>query len=647
MTTSEVPLWLRGVAVAETVTAPLVALVAEAAGVQPPKDLPGFLDGLSADGVLDCDDPGDGVFRLDEAYRSVVLEELGQLPGGLHQVRDDLIRLGLTRVRQSLSGQLALWAHQNADWAALSALWLKYPPAVWGTMTQSSVGVFAQVPAQARQAHPVLSQAAAITAALDSAEAGSSSEQAVRRLRHDGRMLHSGWASLSSLDSAVRAGSIWMTAQRTMAGHPDPLDDAWATRRAVSALIDRQTLAGNSPTSTAQTFFHTTSATTAMLRGDLYQARSDCEQAMMLSQPGDIWALVGAALEALTLSIAGNPHGCQRAAEWFDAHEPTCGAFAGVANPYLHLALALKAIRALDRKAATEHLLQAAALEEGSEFWSAYAWIRSVHDLTWRDPDYGLARLDAAVARNPAAGGYETLSDTLAVGARADLLCSAGRVYEAKALLRAAANSKLNRYHLVSEARMHLCSLNAAEAIRVADRGAHDPAINAPGRAQLLLIRSAALRLLGAGAEAVRTDLRAACTLCTELTDVLPFVFLPAGLRAELLEFHDQISHEAPCVLDDPVIRERLGQVWANLESAPALVHLTPREEILLPLLATSATVDVIAKRLQVSVNTVRKQVVTLREKFGAPTRAAMISRAYALGLLAGRRAGDPHPIRR
>jgi DNA-binding NarL/FixJ family response regulator len=69
---------------------------------------------------------------------------------------------------------------------------------------------------------------------------------------------------------------------------------------------------------------------------------------------------------------------------------------------------------------------------------------------------------------------------------------------------------------------------------------------------------------------------------------------------------------------------------------SPALIRLTPREEILLPLLATPATIDAIARQLQVSVNTVRKQVVTLRVKLGESSRPRMIEKAYELGLLGG-----------
>lgn len=633
------PAWLSRLAIAERVTPALVELVCEGLGEQPPKDIAGFLAALEAGGVLrgDDDDPAGATFLLDEDRRKAMLQELDEAPGGIRQIRDDVIRIGLAGAPHSLSGQLAIWAHENADWTALSELWMRYPPAIWSTMPQSAVRVFAQVPPEARREHPALSQAAAMTAALNPDRAGTFSEQAVRTLRQDGRLLHSGWASHRSLDAALRAGSIWMMAQRTMDGHPDPLDDAWATREAISVVIDRQTHAGNAPRSSAQTLFHAVSAITALLRGDLFQARSDCEQAVMLGRPGDIWALVGAAVEALVLSIAGNPRGVERAAEAYNAQAPACGAFADIAAPYLHLALAHTAVRVLDRERAEEALALAAALEEGSEFWSAYAWIRSMHDLTWRKPDFGLARLEAAVATNPSALKYATISDALAIRAKADLLCCAGRIHEAESLLKSGAESRLSDYLLVSEARMHLCGNDGAQAIRIAETGVHDPSIHAPARAHLHAIRSAGLLLDGAEEDAVAEALHEACVLCTEMSDVLPLVFIPAKLRSDLLARHDRLEHAAPCILDDVVVRERLNRVHDNLDAAPTVIHLTGREQLLLPLLATSDTVDAIARELQVSVNTLRKQVATLRHKFGAPTREAMIATAHELGLLAGR----------
>ncbi|HEY3408658.1 MAG TPA: helix-turn-helix transcriptional regulator, partial [Propionicimonas sp.] len=64
------------------------------------------------------------------------------------------------------------------------------------------------------------------------------------------------------------------------------------------------------------------------------------------------------------------------------------------------------------------------------------------------------------------------------------------------------------------------------------------------------------------------------------------------------------------------------------------LFHLTDRETVLLPLLATNKTVPEIAKQLHVSVHTVRKQVATLREKFQAPNRAELVRKAGVHGAI-------------
>lgn len=69
-------------------------------------------------------------------------------------------------------------------------------------------------------------------------------------------------------------------------------------------------------------------------------------------------------------------------------------------------------------------------------------------------------------------------------------------------------------------------------------------------------------------------------------------------------------------------------------EDAIRAVHLTDREVILLPLLATDESLPEIARKLQVSVNTVRQLVTTLRKKFGADTRAELIRRAASYGAI-------------
>jgi hypothetical protein len=166
-------------------------------------------------------------------------------------------------------------------------------------------------------------------------------------------------------------------------------------------MIEAWSRDGHPPTARAQTFFHDLSAQTAFLRGDLAEARLECEQSMMLSRVGDISALAAAGLAALTMIIAGNVHGYERATTWYEANAPACGPFAAMAEPYFHLARAMAALSLLQREEAAEHLRLASALEQGPEFWSAYAWINSLHDLTGatRPTDSPGSRLPRPVLR--------------------------------------------------------------------------------------------------------------------------------------------------------------------------------------------------------------------------------------------------------
>jgi len=54
---------------------------------------------------------------------------------------------------------------------------------------------------------------------------------------------------------------------------------------------------------------------------------------------------------------------------------------------------------------------------------------------------------------------------------------------------------------------------------------------------------------------------------------------------------------------------------------------------VLLPLLLQPLTIQEVADSLFVSANTVRKQVVTLRQKLGASSRAELVARATELGI--------------
>jgi DNA-binding CsgD family transcriptional regulator len=126
----------------------------------------------------------------------------------------------------------------------------------------------------------------------------------------------------------------------------------------------------------------------------------------------------------------------------------------------------------------------------------------------------------------------------------------------------------------------------------------------------------------------------AACVVCEQADTLVPFAMLPSGVRSTLVAAHRLHHPSGDCFV--AVALERgafIGLQDCGL-TTPVAVRLTPREEVLLPLLATSATVQEIADQQFVSVNTLRKQVVSMREKLGVSTRGDLIRRAHELGLL-------------
>ena len=90
----------------------------------------------------------------------------------------------------------------------------------------------------------------------------------------------------------------------------------------------------------------------------------------------------------------------------------------------------------------------------------------------------------------------------------------------------------------------------------------------------------------------------------------------------------------ADCFLSRAVRRGAFDCLRDGTSEVLPPLRLTRREEELLPILATAASVPEIASQQYVSANTVRKQVVTLRQKFGATSRDDLIRKAHEAGLL-------------
>ena len=185
---------------------------------------------------------------------------------------------------------------------------------------------------------------------------------------------------------------------------------------------------------------------------------------------------------------------------------------------------------------------------------------------------------------------------------------------------------------LLPLARINLWAGQYERAIRLADGGPFEADLDQGDEYRLKLLRAAAALLDGSCNDELRAAGVAELQRMLANEAFLPLALLPKPAREALVDLY---RSEGPT--DDaafPLLLERLRQLNDAGEDGIRAVHLTEREIVLLPLLATDDSVPEIARNLQVSVNTVRKQVATLREKFGADTRAELIRKATSYGAL-------------
>ncbi|PSL38609.1 ATP/maltotriose-dependent transcriptional regulator MalT [Labedella gwakjiensis] len=179
----------------------------------------------------------------------------------------------------------------------------------------------------------------------------------------------------------------------------------------------------------------------------------------------------------------------------------------------------------------------------------------------------------------------------------------------------------------VSRAQIALIEDRALEAVAAASDALAATGIGPRTRAELLIARAAASLRLG-GERASLHDLSEGLRVLSSNGLRSPWCFLVESDRSALAGLAERSG-----LLD--------ARAMADLEAMPMLftrldsfVELTAREREVLTLLVSGLSVSVIAKRLVVSPNTVKKQRASIYRKLGATTREESAIAAIARGLL-------------
>ncbi|WP_408898037.1 LuxR C-terminal-related transcriptional regulator [Nocardioides sp. R1-1] len=351
--------------------------------------------------------------------------------------------------------------------------------------------------------------------------------------------------------------------------------------------------------------------------------------------PGTIIGRGAAALLGLLCTTAGDQAEADRwLAQWDDGddHDSWGARLAGLPG---RLARAMRAMDRLDQDAAREHLAGSSLSSDASGMLPAVAAVHTRYALLFGEPVAMLARLDnlalhAERQLTVRSGLWRQVFDRCT----ADLLLALGEVDRARGLLGHDAID-VPPWLVPSAARFHLITGDPLTAARVARAGAWQGVTHARDRMELLMLSARGLHAIGRTPEAVE-DLRRAHALGGHVDSLEPYVLL-GDERATLLATAGLHLGD-----DQTALLDRVAPVYP---ASASFVQLTPRERVVLAEMARHETAAAVARSLSVSVNTVKKQMVSIYAKLGVHDRGSALIRAHRLGLVPAPTV-TPHPRR-
>ncbi|MCW5950779.1 MAG: response regulator transcription factor [Propionibacteriaceae bacterium] len=457
------------------------------------------------------------------------------------------------------------------------------------------------------------------------------------------------WFDDDDPTSTLWGGIALMPAQRNMPAEPAGASIliAWQTRNRIDRSVKQFRATSHNLDSNVVGLFHACSAQLALAKADLATVSSEARFAEHLQPWPSVQSLAAGARDVAACLSGGTvrqPELSPRPQDKAGYTLPWSSALYRAGRTLSRLALALRALHQLDRETIERALSQVSLAEAvGADCWTLHAYLTALHDRIWAtDLERGLAAFDAAVAscELESTESSEPFGRILIAQARSLLLSGLGAIEPAVTALHdlPTAHAGVGR----AVAAMHDGDLDGT--IRHTEAALYDPACWFVDRACLMLIQAAARALLpGMPVAESRRTAATALGLGLHHGTLLGLALLPKPARDALLDAYSAARADDPSLTDPGDVVTRLTEVADLAGHRAPSIELTRRERILLPMLASAESVPEIAKELHVSVNTVRKQVVTLRGKLGARSRSELIRRARELGLLPGQGSGSAH----
>lgn len=283
-----------------------------------------------------------------------------------------------------------------------------------------------------------------------------------------------------------------------------------------------------------------------------------------------------------------------------------------------HVAKAIIRLERNDPHAALEMISQLDSRLSVLEHWPYLLWVKGTARLASGDPELGLDELRAAIATNRARPASAVSLDLLA-SLHSDLQLAVGQPGRARDALDQ--RSPGSRQVTLARARILLAEGKIAEVKASVEPLRWGDPSTLRQQAEALLLHAVADLRLGYPAEA-ELSVRRAFALLKRHGLRLPLIMVPHTELRELIE--SQLPEYLPLLdgLADP------------FSSITAPNPLTQREQEVLTAVASSATLEAVAVRLFVSVNTIKTQLRSIYRKLGVSSREDAVRVAKYRGML-------------
>lgn len=287
------------------------------------------------------------------------------------------------------------------------------------------------------------------------------------------------------------------------------------------------------------------------------------------------------------------------------------------------IASILDSVAQLDQTAAEAALVRAGDPLQGHEYWAYIAFAATQHALVFGEPIVMLAKLAELAELHPEILREIYSSRRILERCSAELMLALGELNQAQRLLESVDSAET--WTCVPRARLQLIAGNFMEANAIAAAGLWHADTSFFDRIDLQMI-TAQVELALDDKEAAAESFVRGHDLSVSANTLLPYGLIPPLVFAELLEISGvNLSYDH---------RRLIAGIRSIYPQHGVLVEVSPREKVVLAELAIESSLAGIAKSLGVSVNTVKKQTVSLYAKLGVKERSSAVARGRWLGLI-------------